>query len=910
MNAHPGRFRLVSVFMLAAVLGPGQALAQEGEHGAPAQAGAAGDAPAADPASDAPGEDAPDEEVEQIDVRGMIRHPRAPVDAATPMDSIPVGELLDQPSTDMTTMLRTVVPSFNVNTQPISDAATMIRPANLRGLPPDNTIVLVNGKRRHRGSVITFQGFGVADGAQGADISAIPSIALERIEVLRDGAAAQYGADAIAGVMNFMLKQADHGTSFETRLGQFYAGDGLSWSVSGNVGLPLTDNGFANLSIEYGNSDPTSRSVQRDDAIALINPPQGSQYPANASVRTPAAQIWGAPRVRHNLKLFANTGYELAPDVNAYLFGNFARRDVLGGFYFRNPGGMRMNDSGQLVPMGRKGVFVKQVPVIDPVTGMQMLDPMGNPVLQTQHLVGPTMPGATCAPVVVGDAIGLQQAIADPNCFVFNERHPGGFTPQFGGDVLDWSLATGVRGELDFGMQWDASVTAGQNAANFLIRDTVNASLGPDSPNEFNPGRYSQFDVTVNLDMVYPLALAALAKPLSIAGGLEYRREQFSVRAGDPQSYEIGPYFEHGFSVGSNGFPGFGEDQAGTFDRQNVAAYLDLEADPMPNWQAGLAGRVEYFDTFGSTANIKAATRYDVMDLLAVRGAIGTGFRAPTPGQANITNVSTVGGPGGALVNRATIPPTNPVAVGFGGQELQPETSLNFGAGLVLDTGRRMPVGVKLTADYYNITVKDRISQSATQNLTPDLVNQLVSTWPSAKDWGELRFYTNAFNTRTQGLDVVGTVKLPATEVGNTDLILAYNWNQTKLTDRKSEQIINDDRKLELEESLPKHRFVVTANHVYGPFRLLARANYYGSYMYPAGADDFKRKAYAPRVLVDLEASMAFLERFRGVIGVQNLLNTFPEEYPGMGIIGSRYPENAPTGFGGGFWYVKLLGQL
>ena len=216
-------------------------------------------------------QDGADEEVEEVVVLGSRRAARSATDSAVPVDVIGGDDFVNQGDTDLSNLLKNVVPSYNVNTQPISDAATLVRPANLRGLAPDHTLVLVNNKRRHRAAVIYWLGNGVSDGAQGPDIAPIPAIALKQVEVLRDGAAAQYGSDAIAGVMNFALNDSNEGSAFEARYGEFFEGDGATWNVAGNVGLPFTDSGFVNLSFEYGGADETSRSVQRNDAQAIID---------------------------------------------------------------------------------------------------------------------------------------------------------------------------------------------------------------------------------------------------------------------------------------------------------------------------------------------------------------------------------------------------------------------------------------------------------------------------------------------------------------------------------------------------------------------------------------------------------------------------------------------------------------
>ena len=266
---------------------------------------------------------------ERVVVVGSRAQPRSVTASTVPIDAIPYEDVARQGSTDVGDQLRAIVPSYNVNPQPVGDAARLIRPANLRSLAPDHTLVLVNGRRRHRGAVITWIGNGVADGAQGPDISTIPAIALRQIEVLRDGAAAQYGSDAIAGVLNFLLKDDRGGGSLELHTGGFGAGDGGTYTVAGNAGLPLGRAGFANLSVEYGNAGRTSRSVQRDDAALLI-------AAGNDAVADPA-QIWGSPRIDDNVKLWGNFGHLFASGVQAYGHANYASRRVASGFFFRNP---------------------------------------------------------------------------------------------------------------------------------------------------------------------------------------------------------------------------------------------------------------------------------------------------------------------------------------------------------------------------------------------------------------------------------------------------------------------------------------------------------------------------------------------------------------------------------------------
>lgn len=281
------------------------------------------------------------EAMEEVVVTGSRVPGRTATDSAVPVDVVTGEEFENMGTSDMDDMLRNLLPSYNVTRQSISDAATLTRPATMRGLPPDNTLVLVNGKRRHRASVIAELGGSLSAGSQGPDVSVIPGIALKQVEVLRDGAAAQYGSDAIAGVLNFKLKDSAEGMSVEVKTGEYFEGDGALTQVSANAGLPLGPNGFANFSMTYKQSDATSRSTQRTDAISLI-------AGGNTAVANPA-QVWGAPEVKDDYAFFVNAGIQLTDSQELYGWANYAERKVIGGFFFRNPnnrGGVFTGDGG------------------------------------------------------------------------------------------------------------------------------------------------------------------------------------------------------------------------------------------------------------------------------------------------------------------------------------------------------------------------------------------------------------------------------------------------------------------------------------------------------------------------------------------------------------------------------------
>ena len=801
---------------------------------------------------------------ETVVVVGTRAAPRSATASAVPIDAIPYSDVISQGASDLSDQLRNVVPSYHVNTQPISDAATIVRPVNLRGLAPDHTLVLVNGKRRHRSAVINWLGNGAADGAQGPDVSAIPAIALRQVEVLRDGASAQYGSDAIAGVINFQLKDDPAGSSLEFRTGAYGAGDGRGYSVAANTGLPLGATGFANLSLEYGNTGPTSRSVQRDDAQRLIDA-------GNTAVADPV-QIWGSPDVDDDLKLFGNFGRLFDNGLQFYGHSNYARKTVTGGFYFRNPNerwGIYSPDDGRTLLVGD---------VLDARDGV--LDGSANcpTVTITDH---------------VPDPVALQAVRDDPNCFSFQELLPGGFTPQFGGDSMDAAVVAGLRGLGANGFVWDASASVGAHEVDLFITNTVNASLGPETPLDFRPGLNRQREVNLNFDVAYPVT-----DRVNVAAGAEWRQERFTTGRGDPASWATGPYGAQGFASTSNGFPGYGPLTAGVWSRANVAAYGDLEVrDPEAAWTAGAALRVERFDDFGLTTNGKVSARYQFAPALALRGGVSTGFRAPTPGQANVFNMSVEFDQElNDSVFNVTVPPVWTIAGLHGGQALQPERSVNATLGAVVESGP-----FTLTADYFQIDLADRIGLSQNFRFTAREVDVLLAEGvDGARDLRNFRFFTNAFDTRTRGVDLVATWTPPAL-AGGTSFSVIVNRTDTRVT-AFDPGALDAVRIRELQEAVPRTRWNGAVTQALGPARLLGRLHYYGGWW---DTEDFL--SYGGKHLLDLELQFPLPGGTTLAGGGQNVLNTYPDEHPSARQkLGNRYSQFTPFGFNGGYYYVRI----
>lgn len=803
------------------------------------------------------------DEIEEIITTGTRAKARSVEDSPAPVDVLSAEYFSNQGGTDLSNLVRNVVPSFNVNTQPISDAATIVRPANLRGLAPDHTLVLINGKRRHRAAVIYWLGNGVADGAQGPDISVIPSIALKQVEVLRDGAAAQYGSDAIAGVMNFILRDDAEGMTLEAKYGEYSEGDGQTYSIAGNIGLPLTSSGFANFSFEYGESDATDRSIQRDDAAALI-------AAGNTAVANPA-QIWGSPEITNELKLFGNLGIDLDGGTEVYMHGNFAQKHVDGGFYFRNPntrGAVFSADGGATLLIGD---------MIDAVDGV--------------------LDGSAGCPVVtitnnVPDPTALGQVFADDNCFSFQEMFPGGFTPRFGGDVTDAAIAAGVRGETENGLRWDFSAGAGMNDVDFFIRNTVNASLGPATPVSFDPGDYTQVEQMINLDFGY-----SPTDNTNIAFGAEWRNEQFEITVGQEESFTIGPLADQGFSAASNGFPGFSNIAGGVFDRKNISLYVDGEWEPTDQLLLGAALRYEDFDDFGTTTNYKIAGNYRVTDTFGIRGTVSTGFKAPTPGQSNAFNVSTEFDLVlQDLVNNGTVPSTSGPALLRGGRPLEPEESTNFTFGAFFNIG-----ALDVTIDYFQIEVDDRLSLTQDFALTQAEIDQLIAEGiTSAGNLANFRFFANDFDTETKGFDIVATYPVEWSS-GETVFSLAFNNTDTEVVNPGTN--IGATRIREYEEGLPETRYNISANHTVGDWRFLARASYFDDWY-----DSEDGNVYDGKTLVDLEGEYRVNDQLSVILGLQNAFDVQPDQNPGAAAgVGNLYSQFSPFGFNGAYWYVRAI---
>ncbi len=792
--------------------------------------------------------------VETVVVVGTRRADRTVGTSTTPIDVFKGEDLVRVGASNLNDALRAQVVAFNVQRFVAQDGSAFVRPFTLRGLPPDQTLVLVNGKRRHRSALVQITNQPLAAGAQGPDMQAIPAIAVEAGEVLRDGAAAQYGSDAIAGVINFRLKR-EKGFTVSTRGGQYFEGDGDEYSVQAYAGLPLPREGFFSLSGEYARAKPTSRGAQRPDAQALIDA-------GNRAVPVPA-QRWGNVNTEA-VHVVLNAELPTGETSRLYSFGNWSRSEGDTEFFYRSP-------------TGRLDIF-RSVPLT-------------------------SQPGGTR--------------------FSFVSQFPGGFTPIFGTKIGDRALTAGFTGLLGSGLTYDLSGGLAENQVDYRLSNTVNPSVGPDSPTSFEPGTVKQREARLNADFVYAWKTGAFAAPLSIAYGLEWRDETFEIEPGDPASYRVGPFARVrdpdtggfvGLAVGSSGFPGYNPSIAGTFSRSNWAAYADLETDVVARLTLAAAARYEDFSDFGGTFNWKISSRLKLAKGLAVRGSVNTGFRAPTPGQSNIADVATnIDIMTGGLLLTATRPPSDPIAQFYGARPLTPENSRNWSGGLVLD----VLGGYVLTVDYFDIRVDERIALTSRIPITAADRAALAARGLDPGDLQTVRFFGNFFDSRTRGVDAVLTKRWGLSGGSSLGLTTAVNHTTNKVTNVRDARAVDRERRIEISDFNPKTRGNAFLDYERARWHALVGVGYYGRWTDAVPnavptALSFDQ-TFGAKWLVDVDLSRRFLaDRLTVSVGGANVFDAFPDEdrRPGQRNNGIVYPQFSPFGFSGGSFYARATARF
>lgn len=857
---------------------------------------------------------------DQIVITGTRRTDRTVTTSASPIDVISSSELTTQPTANLLDTVKNIVPSFYVPQNTISDASSFVRAPSLRGLPGDEVLVQINGKRFNRSALVqvyTGGDTGLSFGSQGPDISAIPAIAIKNLQVLRDGATAQYGSDAIAGVMNFGLRNDRHGIELEGRYGQFFdhghgkLASGRAREVSGTAGVGIGATGFIDVAGEYYKDDGTSTGKTRPIAaiFAQTFPNLASQLP---NYPLPV-QIWGSSP-QHGWKGVVNAGVDVTPNSQLYLTGLAAYNKADESFNYRPTiRGSAIDVAGITHNFNPNGAFA-------------------NPFFLTPCPAA----NATCP------AGGF---VHDNNTFLFTSLYPAGFTPRFIGVTKERWGTVGWKGALKDSLTWDLSGTLAKNTLDLSMFSSLSPTYGPASQTSFQFGQLSQKEANLNLDMTYPVNLG-LYSPVTLAWGAEYRKETYGQSAGDAQSYGAGPFAAPqplfdlvspgvytptpytaatcpsfsatanpvpascvipGRSPGASGYGGTSPQAAGSWSQKSWGVYGDVEADITQQLSMGVAGRYEHYNTFGGSFVYKVNALYKVTPEISLRGTIGTGFHAPSPGQSH-DEILTTNFVAGNQVQTGTYPVDSVIAQYYGAKTLKPEKSHNYGAGIIL---KPVP-SFTLTADGYIINVKDRIGISQNYDVTAaDIIKQPALAAVGAG--GNINFFTNGFNTSTKGIDVVGTWHHQMYD-GNLTMTLAYNYNKSKVT-KFDPTVISLAQRIDVAHLAPNHRATLSGNFARGPWAFNARENYYSWWR---DEIDYPGQKFGSKFTTDVDLSYTFMQHFTLTAGANNVFNTRPDKIAnsssnpiyvltGSTADGQVYPRlGGPFGINGGFWYVRL----
>ncbi len=799
------------------------------------------------------------------------RTQRSVLETPVPVDVIPAFELREAGHTEVNQILATAAPSFNASYQTIADGSDHINPASLRGLGPDQVLVLVNGKRRHQSALLHVNGtFG--RGTVGVDLNAIPPAAIERIEVLRDGASAQYGSDAIAGVINIVLKDQTQHIEANGMAGVSggYAPmlstegrrrDGEQVRTDVNFGFPFGDRGYVNVTGEYFNIERTNRS----------DPWQGDIFPGISGTAATDAELTrlGLTRDDFSMKtgqgaatggmIFYNAAAPLGESAEFYSFGGVSHRNGAATGFYRLP-----NQEARVVP----------------------------------------------------------------------EIHPNGFLPEIHTELQDRSFTAGMRGATA-GWDLDLSVTHGGNSLQFNIENSDNGSMGTSSPTTFDAGRLHFTQTTGNFDAVRLLNTGGALRSLSLVLGGEFRVENYRIDAGEDASWQLGnggsrPGIDFDTTAsgapkepGSQVFPGFQPSNEVDRFRNSISAYAGLEIQATDKFLVDVGGRFENYEDFGNRLTGKVATRLEVSPEFAIRGALSTGFRAPSLHQIWFNNVSIqfllVGG---SLEPVRVLTSNNQsrVTKAFGIPDLKEETSVNVSAGF---TARPLN-NLSLTADFYHVRIDDRIVLTSRFDNADPIVAGILQ--PFARDGvGAAQFFANAVDTRTNGVDIVAAYETSAGP-GTLTLQGAANLTDTEVLrinipqavadtfaggdlNAVANTIFNREERNRLEDALPRVKGSFSARYAVDRFTFKARGTYYGSIEYKpsAAADD---ETFGAKTLFDLDVGYELRQGVRVSVGGTNILNTFPDRHlKPSNYSNGRFPfSRRVTQFGmnGGFYYARL----
>lgn len=773
--------------------------------------------------------------LDQIVVVGSRRPDRTAVEAPVPVDVLSSEDLKNTGLTETSQVIQMLAPSFNFPRPSVNDGTDHVRPATLRGLGPDQVLVLVNGKRRHNTALVHVNG-SVGRGSTSVDLNAIPVSAIDRIEILRDGAAAQYGSDAIAGVINVVLR-SDARRSLSGAIGQTTEGDGRVAQLQLNYGQAFANNGFLHLSAEWRDRDSTNRA--RPDVTPQCT---SGSFTVPDCVEGPK-ESWQGDAATNDLGLFANASLPMSSGVELYAFGGVSDRN--------------------------------------------------------------------------GRAAGFYRRAFDDRTVRHPNYYPNGFLPLITSDILDYSVAAGLRGVFS-GWSWDFGGVYGGNSFDFGVRNSVNTSMGTSSPRSFYAGGLGFNQATLNFDVTRQLQ--AFLGPMNVAVGGEFRRDNFTLERGDEDSYRVGtatildgPNAGKPAAPFAQVFPGFRPPDEADASRNTVAGYLDLEFSPTEALLLGVAGRVERYSDFGSTTDGKVALRYELRDGLAVRGALQTGFRAPSLGQSYFSAVST----NFINVNGVSTPfEIRTFAVGSeGGQllgavPLQPEESKNASAGITFNPVRFF----SLTADWYQVDIDDRIVLSG--NFIDSTVANLLEDNGIVGVSGA-RYFTNAIDTRTTGIDIVTSFAIDLDTKGLVRFTGGFNENRTKVLSvdptppqlaAVASSLFDRTERARIEEGQPRRRISLTTTYDVSRLGVMVHTSRYGKITSrPSATNAAFDQVFAAKWLTDLSVSYKLTDQFSLAVSGTNVFDVYPDTNitPNQTRGIYLYSGLTPFGFNGAYWSLR-----
>lgn len=820
--------------------------------------------------------------LEEVVVTGTRKEGQSPIETISPIDVIGGDALSNQSNFDLTDGLTKLAPALNTQRFPIADGTAVVRPVTLRNLSPDHTLVLVNGTRRHRSALVNLQvaPLGtVNQGSQAVDFAAFPSAAIKRVEILRDGASAQYGSDAIAGVVNAILKDDAEGFNISATYGEYDEEDGERTIISANGGLNLFDRGFLNLTGEYADSDLTSRGETRPDAAAAGDIVGSNQVPYDG-----VGQRWGDPEIEA-YKFFANSAFDVSDSFQLFGHGSYMYEETEGGFVYRTP----------VIDQAYNAQFPARATLQIDNDEDGLPDPASQDLVNSILSLGLNVDDYLTADGSSDSGYVLRNPIAG--------QFPGGYNPVFGSEITDFEVVFGGRGDITDTLTWNLRGRYGENEVEYQLDGSINPSLGRTSPTSFNPGTLTQEESGVNLDFVKTFD----DSPLNLAFGAEWRRETYEIEKGDAGSIAVGPVPD--FGIGSDGFQGFFDDTEGSFDSDSYGLYVDVETDITDEWTVGAALRYEDYDEFDDSTDWKVSTRYDFTDTFALRATSNTGFRAPSPGQANTLNVTTSANAAGELIPQGTYPVNNPVARVLGSTPLESEESWAYTLGAVWTPGERWSI----TLDYYYIEIDDRIA-IATTTIDQAAVDELNAIGYENADLllgSGAGYFTNGFDSEVSGIDL--SVGSWWDVLGGTLLTdLRYNYNEQEVA-QVNDNTIGEDRVYDLENQVPENSAVFTLDFAREAFGATVRMNYYDEWsttdgVLGDGTADSPRD-YDAATLVDIELRYTFLDHYTVAIGGENVFDEYPDDEEGFVLSelwGAQYAITSPFGFNGAFWYARI----